>query len=93
MFASQIYGMIYCTFFYKAVPKDYILQVESMHSSLTLFPAAFSSLILGAIIQFINLECAFVISGIILIPSIYVIWCGMRVNNYIPTYRLKLYES
>jgi len=82
MFASQIYGVIYSTVFYKAVPKDYILQAESVHSSLTLFPAVFSSLILGAIIQFISLEWAFVVSGILLVPSIYFIWNSRQFDSY-----------
>jgi len=82
MFASQIYGVIYSTVFYKAVPKDYILQAHSVHSSLTLFPAVFSSLILGAIIQFISLEWAFVVSGILLVPSIYFIWNSRQLDSY-----------
>lgn len=82
MFASQIEGVIHSTVFYKAIPKNYMLQVGGAHKTIALFPAVLSSLILGAAIQFISLDWAFYLMAIISAAMLLVIWIAREIGDF-----------
>jgi hypothetical protein len=82
MFTSQIEGVIHSTVFYKAIPKDYMLQVGGAHKTIALFPAILSSLILGAVIQFISLDWAFYLMAIISATMLLVIWIAREIGDF-----------
>jgi len=82
MFTSQIVSVIFETVFYKATPKDYMLQVSGAHTTLALFPAVFSGLILGAAIQFISLNYAFYIMAIISVAMLLVLFKAKEIGDF-----------
>ena len=81
MFTSQIDGVVFSTLFFKATPKDYMLQVRGVHNTFSLFPAVVSSVILGAIIQFISLDWAFYAIAILVVGQILVIWKAKEIGD------------
>ncbi len=81
MFTSQIDGVVFSTLFFKATPKDYMLQVRGVHNTFSLFPAVVSSVILGAIIQFISLDWAFYATAILVVGQILVIWKAKEIGD------------
>jgi len=82
MFTSQIVGVIFHTVFYKATPKDYMLQISGAHKTLALFPSVLSGLILGAVIQFISLDWAFYLMAIISAAILLVIWKAREIGDF-----------
>lgn len=82
MFTAQILGVILNTVFFKATPKDYMLQVRGAHSSMALTPAILSGIILGAIIQLISLEWAFFFMAIMVGLSIFILWKGREIGEF-----------
>lgn len=82
MFISQVEGVILSTIFFKSVPKDYMLQVRGAHSTMALFPSVLSSLILGAVIQFISLDWAFYLVAILVTVVLLVIWKTKEIGNF-----------
>jgi len=59
-----------------------MLQISGAHKTLALFPAVFSGLILGAAIQFINLDYAFYIMAIISIIMVLVILKAKEIGDF-----------
>jgi len=82
MFTSQIVGVIFETIFYKATPKDYMLQVGGAHTTLALFPGVLSGLIFGAVIQFISLDWAFYLMAIISAAMLLVVWIAREFGDF-----------
>ncbi|MCL4340660.1 MAG: hypothetical protein M1431_00980, partial [Candidatus Thermoplasmatota archaeon] len=82
MFTSQIVGVIFHTVFYKATPKDYMLQISGAHKTLALFPSVLSGLIFGAVIQFISLDWAFYLMAIISAAILFVIWKAREIGDF-----------
>ncbi len=82
MFTSQIVNVIFGTVFYKATPKDYMLQVAGAHKTLALFPSVLSALIFGAVIQFISLDWAFYLMAIISAALLLVIWKAREIGDF-----------
>jgi MFS family permease len=81
MLTSQIVGVVFSTLFFKATPRDYMLQVRGAHTTLSLFPAVVSSVILGAVIQFISLDWAFYAIALLSACTILVIWQAREIGD------------
>ncbi len=56
---NSAHNVIFSTLFLKATPKDYMMQISGAHKTLALFPAVISSLIIGAIVEFVSLDVTF----------------------------------
>jgi MFS family permease len=82
MLTSQIVNVILSTVFFKATPKDYMLQVRGAHTTLALFPAVLSGLIFGAVIQFISLDWAFYFMAIMSVAMLLVVWIAREFGDF-----------
>lgn len=58
-----------------------MLQVRGVHNTFSLFPSVVSSVILGAIIQFISLDWAFYAIAILVVGQILVIWKAKEIGD------------
>jgi hypothetical protein len=81
MISNQLHGVIFSTIYFKVTPKDYMLQVRGAHSTLTLFPTVVSSLIVGAVIEFVSLTSAFYFIAILTVAVLYFTWHAKEIGE------------
>ncbi len=78
---NQIHGVTFNNIFFKSVTKDHMLQVRGAHSSLALFPAVISSLIIGSIIEFVSIDSAFYFIAALTLVTLYFTWKAKEIGK------------